>query len=76
MEQAIDYHEQALAIAREIGDRRGEWNHLANLGVAYEKLGQMEKARNHRQAAFEIYEEIMDPNAERVRGWLEDEENN
>ena len=32
---AIDFYEQALAIAREIGDRRGEGNHLGNLGSAH-----------------------------------------
>ena len=33
-EQAIEYYEQALAISREIGDRRGEGIHLNNLGEA------------------------------------------
>ena len=30
--KAIEYYEQALKISREIGDRRGEGNHLGNLG--------------------------------------------
>ncbi|MDD3247132.1 MAG: hypothetical protein PHF18_09840 [Methanosarcina sp.] len=32
MKKAIKYYEQALKISREIGDRRGEGNHLENLG--------------------------------------------
>ena len=34
----------ALAIDREIGDRRGEGNVLGNLGIAYAALGQVEQA--------------------------------
>ena len=44
--QAIEYYEQALAIAREIGDRRGEGSALGNLGIAYADLG--EAAPGHR----------------------------
>jgi len=35
--QAIAYHTQHLAIAREVGDRVGEGNAGNNLGVALEK---------------------------------------
>ena len=38
-ERAIGFYEQALAIAREIGDRRGEVAELGNLGNAYAVLG-------------------------------------
>ncbi len=44
MEKGIGYHEQHLAIARNIGDRRGEGNALCNLGVAYSALGQQSEA--------------------------------
>ena len=44
--KAIEYYEQALAIAREIGDRRGEGLALGNLGLAYCRLG--ETAQGHR----------------------------
>ena len=37
--RAIEFHEQALAIAREIGDRRGEGSWLGNLGNAYAAWG-------------------------------------
>jgi hypothetical protein len=42
--KAIGYSEQALGIAREIGDRLGEGNWLANIGQAYKELEEMENA--------------------------------
>ena len=33
--KAIEYHDEALALSREIGDRQGEGNHLGGLGIAY-----------------------------------------
>jgi tetratricopeptide (TPR) repeat protein len=43
-ERAIDFYEQHLAIAREIGDRAGEGRALGNLGNAYYNLGQYDRA--------------------------------
>jgi tetratricopeptide (TPR) repeat protein len=37
VERAVEYYEQALAIAREIGDRRGEAFCSWNLGLLYEE---------------------------------------
>ena len=54
VEQAIEHYQQALEIAREIGDRRGEGNCLGNLGIAYADLGQVEQAIQHYQQALEI----------------------
>ncbi len=71
MEEAIGYTEQALAISREIGDRRGEGNHLANMGMAYHRLGDNERARRLWQEALAIFEEIKSPHAQTVRGWLD-----
>ena len=71
MQQAISYHLKALAIAQEIGDRRNEGNWLANMGAAYEELGDTARARQMWEQALAIFEAIEDPNAERVRGWLE-----
>ena len=67
VEKAIDHYQQALAISREIGDRRGEGNHLGNLGVAYSDLGQVEKARAMLAQSLAIFEEIQSPSAERVQ---------
>ena len=59
---------QGLAIAREIGDRRGEANALGNLGVVYAALGQTENAIRHLQEAVAVANEIADEAlAERMR---------
>jgi len=68
--RAIGYYEQALEVAREIGDRRGAGNHLGNLGSAYATLGDPARARTLWEQALCIFEDVEDPNAERVRGWL------
>ena len=48
-------------IAREIGDRRNEGNHLGNLGNAYSDLSQVEKAIEYYEQALVIGKEIKDP---------------
>jgi tetratricopeptide (TPR) repeat protein len=70
--KAIGYYEQALAITREIGDRRGEGNHLANMGLAYKRLSNLAQAQALWQQALAIYRQIQDPNAKRVQGWLDE----
>jgi hypothetical protein len=61
---------ETLAIAREIGDRRGEGADLRNLGNAHRALGQVAPARDCLRGALAIFEEIKSPDAERVRRWL------
>ena len=53
--------EQQLVITREVGDRRGEGSGLSNLGVAYARLGEVEKAAGLLRQAKAIGEEIRDP---------------
>ena len=72
MRRAIEYCEQALSVAREIGDRRMEGNALANLGLLAEGQGELAHARELWEQALRIFEAIEDPNAERVRGWLKE----
>ena len=62
--KAIEYYEQALAIAREIGDRRGEGADLGNLGLAYSALGQVAKAIEYYEQALAIAREIGDRRGE------------
>jgi tetratricopeptide (TPR) repeat protein len=62
--RAIEYHEQALAISREISDRRGEGANLGNLGQAYADLGQAERAIEYHERALSISREIGDRRAE------------
>ena len=61
--KAIEHHEQCLAIAREIGDRRGEGNALYNSAEEYEKVGEKAVAIERAQAALAIFRQIEDPNA-------------
>ena len=43
-EQAIAHYTQALQIAREVGDRRGEGHRLGNLGIVHVHQGRFEHA--------------------------------
>ena len=70
--RAIEYYEQALTVAREIGDRRGEGADLANMGLLAKEQGDLARARQLWEQALKIYEAIEDPNAKRVRGWLDE----
>ena len=51
MEGAAHY-EAALAIAREVGNRRAEGSVLGNLGVLHSEQGRMEEARAHYEQAL------------------------
>jgi len=53
-------------ITHEIGDRRGERNALGHLGVAYYRLGQVEKAIGLLEQGLAIGQEIKDPQIVRV----------
>ncbi len=61
---ALDCCEQALAIARETGDRNNEGSWLGNLGNCYADLGQTQQAIEHYQQALAIARETGDRNAE------------
>jgi tetratricopeptide (TPR) repeat protein len=61
---AVERHQQALAISREIGDRQGEGNALGNLGNAYFSFGEVEKAIDHHSQALVISREIGDRRGE------------
>jgi tetratricopeptide (TPR) repeat protein len=69
--RAIEFYEQELVIAREIGDRRGEGYALWNTSLALDELGDRAQAIACAEEAFKIYEQIEDPNATRVREQLE-----
>jgi len=62
--KAIEYHEQALSILREIEDRRGEGSVLGNLGNAYAALGEPRKAREYHEQRLQIAREIGDRRGE------------
>ncbi len=56
--KALEYHQQALAIHRELGDKRGEGDDLSNLSVIYGNLDQLDKALEYYQQAIAISLEI------------------
>ena len=62
--QAIDLLTQALAIAREIGDRRGEGVRLGNLGLCHHYLGEYRQAIDLHTQALAIAREIGDRGGE------------
>ena len=75
--RAVGYYERALAIAREIcaasrseaertAARRGEGNHLGNLGLAYAALGDARRAIDYYEQALAIDREIGDWRGEGV----------
>ena len=70
--KAIEYHEQSLEISREIGDRQGEGISLGNLGIAYDILGEKEKACGLWKEAVDILESIESPYANVFRESLEE----
>jgi len=58
--RAIEHYQQALAIARETGDRGIEGSALGNLGNSYSTLGQTGRAIEHYQQALAIARETGD----------------
>jgi tetratricopeptide (TPR) repeat protein len=63
--QAIDFYQQALVIAREIGDRRGEANRSWNLEDELAKQGELARAIELMQVLVDFEREIGHPNAEK-----------
>jgi tetratricopeptide (TPR) repeat protein len=62
--RAIEYNEQHLTVAREIGDRRGEGAALGNLGAAYGSLGEYHRATEYHEQRLAIAREIGDRQGE------------
>jgi len=65
--QAIGFHEQALAVAREIGNRQMESNQLGSLGFDYRTLGQVEQSIGFHEQSLTIAREIGNRQAESVQ---------
>jgi tetratricopeptide (TPR) repeat protein len=57
-DEAIGYHEQALAICQQIGNLWGEGRALGNLGIAYQSLQQFDRAIGYYEHALAIYQQI------------------
>ncbi|NCR07268.1 MAG: tetratricopeptide repeat protein [Microcystis aeruginosa LG13-11] len=63
-QKAIEFHQQSLAITREIGDRGGEGKSYGNLGAVYYSLGEYQKAIEFYQQSLAITREIGDRGGE------------
>ena len=63
-ELAISYHQQALAINREVSDRSSAGANLTHIGLVYNYLGQYELAIDYHQQALVISQEISDREVE------------
>ena len=59
--KAMEYYQQHLQIAREIGDRSGEGISLANWGETLLKLEKYAASLEYSQAALEIFKQIGNP---------------
>jgi tetratricopeptide (TPR) repeat protein len=62
--RAIEFHEQALVVLREFGNRHGEGNALCNLGLAYADLGDARRAIEFYEQSLVICREIGDRRGE------------
>ena len=59
-QKAEEYHEKALVIATQIGDRKGEGTQYGNLGALFKSLGEYQKAKEYYEKALAIVTEIGD----------------
>jgi hypothetical protein len=69
--KAIDFYEQHLAVAREIGGRRGEAITSWNLGLALEKAGDLARAADLMQVCVDFEREIGHADAEKDAAQLD-----
>src|SRR6266508_816014 len=68
--EAVDHHQQALTLFRELGDRVGQAEMLRDLGDALRGLGRQQQAREAWQEALELCEALEIPEADEVRDRL------
>jgi tetratricopeptide (TPR) repeat protein len=68
VQKAMEYYEQALAIAQEIGDRRGEQSGLGNMGNLCRELGRVQLAIDYYEQALAIAREAKARRSEET--WL------
>ena len=59
-EKAIEYHEEPLKIAKEVGDRAGEGVAYGNIGNTYQLLGDYQKDIEYHEEELKISKEVGD----------------
>ncbi|CAH3015221.1 unnamed protein product [Porites evermanni] len=62
--QAIEYHNQHLSIAKEVGDRAGEGCAYGNLGCAYDSVSEFQRAIEYHNQHLSIAKEVGDREGE------------
>jgi CHAT domain-containing protein len=62
--KALEHFGRALALHRDIGERRGEANSLGDSGAVYQKLGEYQKASDYHDKALSIRRAIGDRSGE------------
>jgi CHAT domain-containing protein len=65
-QQAIDFQQQSLAIARDLGNRQGEADSLGNLGNAYQSLGDYQQAIDFHKQSLAIARNLGDRQGEAI----------
>jgi len=60
VEKVLKYGEQALRLARDLSDRKGEGVALINIGIGYTREGNFEKSLESLQKSLEILENLGD----------------
>jgi tetratricopeptide (TPR) repeat protein len=63
-DQALEYHQQSLAITREIGNRNGEGATLNNISLIFQAKGDYDTALNYLKKSLAITRKIGDRNGE------------
>ncbi len=62
--RAVNFHQQSLAIKRQLDDRQGEANSLGNLGLVYDALGDYARAIDFLQQSLAIARQLGDSQGE------------
>jgi tetratricopeptide (TPR) repeat protein len=65
-QQAIDYHQQALSIAREVGDRQAAGIQLGRLGSAHDDQGDSQRAIDYYEEALALAQAVGDRRSEGI----------
>ena len=60
LKQAIEYYNQSLSIAKQLGQRHEEGNAYGNLGSTFQSLGDFKKAIEHNNQHLSIAKELGD----------------
>jgi tetratricopeptide (TPR) repeat protein len=58
LNKALKYHQEALAIHREVGYGQGKASDLGNIGVIYKAKGDLNKALEYHQEALKIHRKL------------------